>query len=152
MKIIITGVFSLVFVVFLASQTTTVQAHSEKHETNPRHVAMTTLGKNMKAISKAVKSGNVTPDLQQKAGEIHKISNGLVALFPKGKELSESRAKPEIWSDSAGFNAANNNFIKAASDLANALKSGDIAASKLALKATGKTCGGCHKAYRLPKK
>jgi cytochrome c556 len=152
MKIIITCVFSLTLVVVLASQSITVRAHSGENKNDPRHVAMTTLGQNMKAISRAVKSGNITADLPQKAAEIHKISNGLVALFPKGNELPESRAKPEIWSDSAGFNAANNNFIKAASDLANALKSGDIAASKLALKATGKTCGGCHKAYRLPKK
>ena len=129
-----------------------VPANADNQENNSRSVAMKTLGKNMKTIGRAVKSGNITPDLQARAEEIKEISGRLISLFPKGQELPDSRAKPEIWSDAAGFKKSNDKFPLAANALVAALKTGDAGASKSALKATGKNCGGCHKAYRLPKK
>ena len=124
-------------------------AHDDK---DPRHIAMSTLGKNMKAIKGAVKAGKITPDLQKRAGEIAEISTRLLSLFPEGKQAVDSRAKPEIWSDAAGFKKANDKFIGAAAVLVKAVGSGDPAAVGAALKGAGKTCGGCHKPYRLPKK
>jgi cytochrome c556 len=136
----------------VVSMTLAEPARADNQDNDPRHIAMKTLGKNMKTIGRAVKSGNITPDLQARAAEISEIAGRLLSLFPKGKEHQGSRAKPEIWSDAAGFKTSNDKFILAASGLVAALKSGDAGASKSALKATGKNCGGCHKAYRLPKK
>jgi cytochrome c556 len=143
----ITTVFVLLSITFPFSS-----AVAGSSENSPRHSSMKTLGKNMKTISRGVKSGNLTPDLKLRASEIQEISTKLVSLFPKGHEHEGSRAKAEIWSDATGFKKANQNFIRATNILLSALESGDIAASQAALKATGKTCGGCHKGYRLPKK
>jgi cytochrome c556 len=150
-----TGYFAIAMAVALlaiVSMTFTIPAHADNQENTPRHIAMKTLGKNMKTIGRAVKSGNITPDLQARAAEIREIAGRLLSLFPKGQEYQGSRAKPEIWSDAAGFKTSNDKFILAAKALVVALKSSDAGASKSALKATGKNCGGCHKAYRLPKK
>jgi cytochrome c556 len=126
-----------------------VYAHDEK---DPRHIAMTTLGKNMKAIKKGLKAGEITTAMQQQGGEIAAIALKLVALFPKGHEKEDSRAKPEIWTDMAGFKKANDKMIVAARALNEALAAKNVQAAQAMQKNAGKTCGGCHKAYRLPKK
>ena len=128
---------------------TFVSAHDDK---DPRHIAMTTLGKNMKSIKRGLKAGQITPDMQKQAEEIHTIAKSLTGLFPVGKQKPDSRAKPEIWSDSTGFNKSNQKFVLAAAAFSDALKSNDVSAGQTMQKQTGKTCGGCHKAYRLPKK
>ena len=125
------------------------QAHDDK---DPRHIAMASLGKNMKAIKKGLKAGGITPDLLVSAKEIEEVSSRLVSLFPKGPQQPDSRARPEIWTDMPGFKKANGNFRAAAAGLVKALSGTDVATAENALKQTGKTCGGCHKPYRLPKK
>ena len=144
-----TVISTFVLTLALTLTPTVASSHDDK---DPRHIAMSTLGKNMKTIKRATKAGEITPDLQKRASEIQEISTRLVALFPAGQQAADSRAKPEIWSDMAGFKKANDKFIVAAAALVKAVGSGDPAAVGAALKGTGKTCGGCHKPYRLPKK
>jgi cytochrome c556 len=65
----------------------------------------------------------------------------------KGETL-ETWAKPEIWTDAAGFEAAGG----AAYQAFEALKAaGDEAAFKAALPAVGKGCQGCHEKFQRPK-
>ena len=149
MKTIATVILMAVSLLMVSRAAT---ASGDHDHNNPRHIAMETLGKNMKAISRGVKSGAITADLQKKSVKIVEISEQMIALFPKGAEGPKSRAKAEIWSDAAGFKKANDNFMNAAKALQVALTSGDAGASGAALKATGKTCGGCHKPFRAPKK
>lgn len=65
----------------------------------------------------------------------------------KGETL-ETWAKPEIWTDAAGFEAAGgawyqaNEAVKAAAD---------EAAFKAAFPALGQGCQGCHEKFRRPK-
>src|SRR5262245_29043931 len=69
-------------------------------------------------------------------------------LFPPGSGGGESRAKPEVWSDRAGFDKG----MKAGQEAAAALAAvADEAAFPAAMKALGGTCKGCHDKYRLPK-
>jgi cytochrome c556 len=71
-------------------------------------------------------------------------------LFPGGTETGhDTKAKPEIWSDRAGFEAAASKFSAAASKLVEAASSGDRAAFMEAFKATGAACGQCHRSYKL---
>jgi cytochrome c556 len=70
------------------------------------------------------------------------------ALFPAGSGGGESRAKPEVWTDAAGFAKG----MKDAQSAAIALSSvSDEAAYGPALGALGSTCKSCHDKYRLPK-
>ncbi len=70
-------------------------------------------------------------------------------LFPAGSGGGESRAKPEIWTDAAGFDKQ----MKEAQAAAVALQSvKDEAAFGPALGTLGKNCKSCHDMYRLPEK
>ena len=144
-----TSFFVVLPCLFVAATFSSVSAQDTK---DPRNIAMTTLGKNMKAIARGLKAGSVTPEMIKQADAISQIADRLTDLFPKGQEKEDSRAKPEIWTDFAGFKKANQNFVVASAALVKAMASGDAIAAKAAQKRTGKTCGGCHKPYRLPKK
>jgi len=125
---------------------------SSHDNTDPRHIAMEALGQNMKALKRNLKAGAISPEMQKQGAEIHAIAQRLTALFPEGPQKPDSRAKPEIWADFAAFEKENDRFVAAAVSFAAALKSGDVSASQAAQKITGKSCGGCHKVYRFPKK
>ena len=77
-------------------------------------------------------------------------------MFPRGTSMNDgagkTRAKPEIWSQWAKFEAAGANLSKLAWDLSAAAGTGDKKAMGAAMGAMGKNgCGGCHKAFRGPK-
>lgn len=61
---------------------------------------------------------------------------------------AETRAKPEIWSDAAGFKKASDNFTAEATKLAEASRAGNIDAIKNQLGSVIKACDSCHDNYR----
>lgn len=86
------------------------------------------------------------------AADIEKGFKAFHGQFPAGSDATagKTRAKAEIWSDAAGFKAANDRSAAAAAQLVAATNSGDAAAVTTALGAVTQTCGGCHNAYRGP--
>jgi cytochrome c556 len=62
-------------------------------------------------------------------------------------ESVKTRAKPEIWTDAAGFEAAGNASYQATQALKAAA---DEAAFKAALPAVGAGCQGCHEKFQAP--
>ena len=78
-------------------------------------------------------------------------ARAIPTMFPKGSDATagETKALEKIWADPEGFKKAADAMGAAAAKLADALKSGDPAASLAAFGAVGKEgCGGCHGAYR----
>ena len=70
-------------------------------------------------------------------------------LFPAGTETgNNTKAKKEIWSDRAGFEKANADYVAAATKLAEAAKAGDKGVFTAAFQGVGQTCGGCHRNFR----
>ncbi|MBL8908714.1 MAG: cytochrome c [Rhizobiales bacterium] len=63
-------------------------------------------------------------------------------------ETVETWAKPEIWADMAGFNAAGDAFY---AKFVAVKDSTDEAGFKAAFPELGKACGGCHEKFRRPK-
>jgi len=63
-------------------------------------------------------------------------------------ETAETWAKPEIWSDAAGFKTAGENFYPKYVALKD---SKDEASFKAAFPALGEACKGCHEKFRRPK-
>ena len=63
-------------------------------------------------------------------------------------EYEGSAAKPEIWSDRAGFEARHQDLLTASTAL-QAAAGKDQAALQGAMGAVGQACGGCHQAYRV---
>jgi len=70
-------------------------------------------------------------------------------MWPAGSTGETSRAKPEIWSDKAGFDAKVKAFADAAHALKEAADKGDNAVTTKALADLNTTCGGCHNTYRV---
>jgi cytochrome c556 len=69
--------------------------------------------------------------------------------FPAGTESGhDTKAKPEIWSDSAGFAKAAVALQEAAEKLVTLATADDKAGFAEQFEAMGKTCGGCHRGYR----
>ena len=85
----------------------------------------------------------------------------ILASFPAGTDrdsVAGSRAKPEIWTEWAAFEAAANKLAEESGKLVEAAKSNDITAFRAQFKAFGQSCGGCHKGptkeggkFRFPK-
>lgn len=72
----------------------------------------------------------------------------LPTMFPAGSAVPPSKARPEIWSDRAGFEAAALAYFDAAERLAAAAQAGDRAAFLERWAEVRGACGACHDSYR----
>ena len=70
------------------------------------------------------------------------------AGFGEGTDMGETKAKHEIWSQSAKFKEAAEKFQQEAAKLATAAKGGKEADVKAAFTATAGTCKACHDDFR----
>lgn len=78
-------------------------------------------------------------------------ATAIPTMFPKGSDakVGKTAALDKIWSDATGFKKTADALGSAAAKLADALRSGDPAASLAAFGAVGKEgCGACHGTYR----
>jgi cytochrome c556 len=116
-----------------------------------RHMAMEEVNDAMKALGAIAKKQAPFDAAVVKANATTIADNLKLAstLFPAGSGGGDSRAKPEIWTDAAGFEKT----MKDAQAAAVALQSvPDEAAFGPALGALGGNCKACHDKYRLPPK
>ena len=109
-------------------------------------------GKTKKAIARA----GTAADMELRGMAIAANADKIPSLFVKGTSLKDkpgkTRAKPAIWSDWKGFQAAAAKLKVLAVKFQKAAASGDKAAIKTASATMGKQgCGGCHKSFRGPK-
>lgn len=129
--------------------------HAHDHEAHEgiykeRADTMKSLGGAAKSTGAMLK-GEVPFDLAkaQAAGQlVADKAKTLPGLFPEGTNAGKSEALPIIWEDWEGFTAAANLLSERAGALAAAE---DQKAVGAAFGAMVKTCGGCHKKYRLEK-
>lgn len=70
------------------------------------------------------------------------------AGFVEGSGAGDTKAKPEIWSNAAGFKAAGDKMQAEMSKLAVAARSGNLDTLKAAFGPVGATCKGCHDDFR----
>jgi cytochrome c556 len=97
----------------------------------------------------AIKDGEDVKPWADAAADMAEWAGVIPSLFPPGTEKgNDTKAKPAVWSDRAGFIKAAGVYQDAAKKLAAAAKANDKAAFAAAFKETGKACGACHKAYR----
>jgi cytochrome c556 len=69
-------------------------------------------------------------------------------LYPAGSDQGKTRALPDIWKNSADFQAKFDKFAAAAQNASAAIT--DEASFKKEFPGVVKNCGGCHKPYRAP--
>lgn len=68
--------------------------------------------------------------------------------FGEGTDKGETRAKPEIWKESAKYKEYSDNLQLEMGKLSTATKTGNLDSIKAAVNATGGSCKTCHDAYR----
>jgi cytochrome c556 len=105
-------------------------------------------GAAMKAIKGVIDAKGPTAGAQAHAAKVKELTVAHAKLYPKGSDKGETKALPAIWTDWAGFEAANTASANAADAMATAAGSGSMEALTAAFGATGKTCGACHDKYR----
>jgi cytochrome c556 len=95
----------------------------------------------------AAKIRKASVDITQAAGAIDK-------WFPAGTGPDSSvktDAKPEVWTDPAGFATAREAFVREANKWAQLGNSADASAWKEGAASLGQSCKGCHDKYRVKK-
>lgn len=105
----------------------------------------------MKASADSFKTG--TPDaalIKANAAIIGGYADKVATWFPAGTGLGvgKSEAKPNIWTDKAGFAKAAGDFSAAAKAYKATADKGDLMLTARALGAVGSTCKGCHDTFR----
>ncbi len=93
--------------------------------------------------------GEITdlPPLAVKATQASEQLKKLSTLFPAGsgrEAVPETRAKPEIWTQRADFNAAIDKLAAETVAFGEAAKAGNADAMKAAWPKVAEACGACH--------
>ena len=119
-----------------------------------RKELMMQIGGATKASSDMIK-GDTPYDAAAASAAVTTIAQNwgaFVKLFPKNaKTGGETTAARKIWEDAKDFDAKGAVLTKAAQDAAQAAAQG-LEAFKTSFGEVTKTCKGCHKVYRIPKK
>ena len=114
-----------------------------------RQNVMKATGGHMGAIVDILKNRLPLADhIVDHARSIQKNSKMTLAMFPIGSGLGDTKAKPVIWENWSKFESAVKAFVRESAKLAKVAESGDMEALAKQVRATGKTCGGCHRNFR----
>ncbi len=117
-----------------------------------RQAAYTMIGWNFGPMAQMVR-GKAPWDataFARHAERVALLAPQLLEGFPEGSGSgAETEAKPEIWSDRAGFEAKMDDFVRASKLLAEVARGGDEAKAKEQFKATAGACKACHDRYRV---
>ena len=73
-------------------------------------------------------------------------------FFGEGSDKGETRAKPEIWTSRADFDAKMDKMVQETAKLSQVARSADAAALKKAVQDVDSSCSGCHDDYRTKRR
>lgn len=115
-----------------------------------RQAAMTLIGKYWGPLS-GTAQGKLPYDaamVQRNAGYLDVLDKMPWDGFNESTKGVKSAALPAVWEKADEFKKAQERFQSEVSKLVQVSKSGDQAAVKAQIGATGKSCGGCHETFR----
>jgi cytochrome c556 len=100
-------------------------------------------------IKKGVEAGSAPAGFAAVTQELDERARRIPGLFPAGTETGGgTHARPEIWTNRPGFDAAAAKLASETQKLAALAASGDPAAFADQFKATGAACSACHRNFR----
>ena len=100
-------------------------------------------------IKTAISAKADVTDFEDAANAIAKWGQVAPTMFPDGTQQGHNtKAKPSVWSDRAGFVKDANNLTEQATKLAQLAKAGDKAGFAEQFKATATACKTCHDSYK----
>ena len=76
------------------------------------------------------------------------ISRMILSMFPEGSGKGRTRSKQAIWKNWSKFESSANDFERESAKLSEIAENGDMEALAKQVRATGKTCSGCHRNFR----
>lgn len=86
-------------------------------------------------------------------GALKKWSHALPGMFPAGTSVADmpgaTAAKPEIWTDRAGFEAKAADYAAAVDHLSELAQAGDVEGFNAQFAVVRTSCGSCHSVYRV---
>ena len=82
------------------------------------------------------------------ARSLIQISRMTLSIFPEGSGKGQTKSKQVIWENWSEFGSATSDFERESSKLAEVAQSGNMEELAKQVRATGKTCSGCHRNFR----
>jgi len=131
------------------------QAASAAEVVKARQKGLKALGAAFKTIRDELKGDS--PDaakIREASADITQAAGAIDKWFPAGTGPDsgvKTDAKPDVWTDSAGFATAREAFVREANKWAQLGNSTDASAWKEGAAALGQSCKGCHDKYRVKK-
>jgi cytochrome c556 len=112
------------------------------------------IGAAMKGINEQLRGGAPSlPAIRARSRVIIGFAPQVLRWFPRGTGLEAgipTRARPEIWTDHAGFRRAGAGLLVAARAFDAAARLGDLDAIRGAASRLAHACSACHDDYRAP--
>ena len=144
-QIILTAVSILLLIVFYRSSSFADTHGIIKYRQN---VMKSTAG-HMGAIVDILKNGlPLEAHVADHARSMLQNSKMTLSMFPTGSGKGRTKSKQAIWENWSEFESAANNFERESAKLAEVAEKGDMEALAKQVRATGKTCSGCHRNFR----
>ncbi|WP_158537231.1 c-type cytochrome [Humitalea rosea] len=113
-----------------------------------RKASMKRMSEQLEVMKPVMEARGDVSALATRVADIAEILASVPSRFPTGSDSGDTKARPTIWSDRAGFEKAAETTLAAAQTLRTAVQSGDASASAAAFQALGGSCVGCHRGYR----
>ena len=144
-RIILTAVSMLMLIFFYVPSSFADSHGIIKYRQN---VMKSTAG-HMGAIVDILKNGlSLEAHVADHARSMLQNSKMTLSMFPKGSGKGRTKSKQSIWENWSEYESAANNFERESAKLAEVAESGDMEALAKQVRATGKTCSGCHRNFR----
>ena len=144
-RIILSTISMLVLIFFYGESTFADSQGIIKYRQN---VMKSTAG-HMGAILDILKNGlPLEAHIVDHARSMLQISRMILSMFPEGSGEGRTKSKQAIWENWSEFESAASNFEQESSKLAEVAQSGDMEELSKQVRATGKTCSGCHRNFR----
>jgi cytochrome c556 len=97
-----------------------------------------------------IEAGTDVKPLAYGARALEAWARALPRLFPEGSGVQPTRARPEVFTQRADFEAKAADYARAAARLAELAEANDKAGFSAQWDATEKACAACHERYRVP--
>lgn len=115
-----------------------------------RKAGMNLQAGNLIAMKQAVEAGTDVKPLVGSAKSLAGWGRVIPTVFPAGTEAAgATKARPEIWSDRAGFERAAANLVTQADKLMQLADANDKPGFAAQYTATTQACGGCHRNFQV---
>lgn len=124
---------------------------SPQEVVSARQAAFSLSAATFAGIEAATKAGAPAKSQGFAARGLAKWAVAMPAMFADNtRGITPSRAKPEVWTDKAGFATKAAAYQAATKALATAAQADDKDAFAAALASTGAACKGCHETFQVP--